>query len=325
MAGKVGNFSSWLSDSSGVYRGGGFLHAAAVSESAAYLKSRAAMVERALRDCLPSAATKPATLHGAMRYCLLGGGKRLRPILCLAAAEACGGNARAALPSACAIECVHTYSLVHDDLPCMDDDDLRRGRPTAHKVYGEGIAVLAGDALLTLAFELLADMPPRQRHGPGDFTRELALAAGSRALVAGQVADLEAEQNPAARTLREIRFIHRGKTAAMIACSLVLGGMAANATPARIKILRESGVQLGLAFQIVDDILDVTRSTEELGKSAGKDTKAGKATYPAAIGIEASRKAAAQATRAAITRLGKLPGGGGMLPHLAKRMLSRGR
>ena len=265
------------------------------------VKSRLAslhkQVDRALDRWLPSEKTKPTTLHRAMRYAVFAGGKRLRPILCLAAAEVCGGKTSNALPAACAVECIHTYSLVHDDLPCMDDDDLRRGRPTTHKVFGEAVAVLAGDALLTVAFEILAASRKTKRHSSGDLVAELAKAAGSLFLVGGQVADMEAENRPS--NPKELVFIHRGKTAAIIASSLRLGAMSANATPAHVKALGQFGENLGLAFQIVDDILDITQTSEQLGKSAGKDAAAGKATYPAVLGLEKSRREAARLTKAA--------------------------
>jgi len=254
-------------------------------------------VDQALDRWLPEEKTKPKTLHAAMRYSIFAGGKRLRPVLCLAAAEACGGRISAAMPSACAIECIHTYSLVHDDLPCMDDDDLRRGRPTTHKVFGDGVAVLTGDALLTIAFEILARTKPTARYGVADFLREISHAAGSLKLIGGQVADIEAENQKVGPA--GLEFIHLGKTAAMISASLRLGAMAANATPAECRALGSFGTHLGLAFQIVDDILDITQTSERLGKSAGKDVAAGKATYPAVFGLEKSRKEAARHTRLA--------------------------
>ena len=267
----------------------------------AYLKKQSKRVDDALDGFLPKAATKPATIHRAMRYSLFAGGKRMRPVLCLAAAEACGGALEAAIPAACAVECVHTYSLVHDDLPCMDDDDLRRGRPTSHKVFGEGIAVLAGDALLTQAFEILASARPAARHSVSAMIHELAVAAGSLKLVAGQVADLEGEGRKATRA--QLRFIHECKTAAMIEASLRLGAMSANATPAKLAALTAFGRNLGLAFQVVDDVLDVTQTSEKLGKSAGKDEAAEKATYPSVIGLEASKREARRLTAAALSAL----------------------
>jgi len=278
-------------------------------------------VDRALDRWLPSEKTRPVTLHRAMRYGIFAGGKRLRPVLCLAAAEACGGTYRPALPSACAVECIHTYSLIHDDLPCMDDDDLRRGRPTTHKVFGEAIAVLAGDALMTIAFEILAQTKPTERYGLQDFFLELATSAGSSLLVGGQVADMEAENR--STTPRDLLFIHRGKTAAMIAASLRLGAMSANAAPAQVKALGKFGEHLGLAFQIVDDILDITQSTGQLGKSAGKDAASGKATYPALFGLEKSRREAARLTNAALKALQPLGAKGDFLRGFASDLLER--
>ncbi len=266
-------------------------------EMESYLRDRIQRVDTALDGYLPAARTKPATIHEAMRYSLFAGGKRLRPILTLAAAEACNGGIDPALPAACAVECVHTYSLVHDDLPCMDDDDFRRGRPTAHKVYGDGLAVLAGDALLTVAFEILTHTTPTPRYSTADQFRELTVAAGSRQLIAGQVADLEGEGQDS--TKADLRFIHERKTAAMIEVSLRLGAMSANATPAKLAALTTFGKSLGLAFQVIDDILDVTQTSERLGKSAGKDLASGKTTYPSVIGLDASRKEAHRLTRAA--------------------------
>ncbi len=232
-----------------------------------------------------------------MRYSLFAGGKRLRPILCLAAAEACGGKTRDALPFAAAMECIHTYSLVHDDLPGMDNDDLRRGRPTCHKVFGDGIAVLTGDALLTIAFEIVTRAKTPRRYPMNEIVREIAVASGSRKLIAGQVADLEGEGQIANREL--VRYIHENKTAAILTTSLRLGAFSANASAPKLKAITAFGRSLGLAFQVIDDILDVTQSTEKLGKSAGKDVAAKKATYPAVIGLEKSRAEAKRLTNAA--------------------------
>jgi geranylgeranyl diphosphate synthase, type II len=271
-----------------------------------YLKQRSALVDKALGRFLPKATVKPATIHKAMRYSLFAGGKRLRPILALAAAEACGGSLDAALPHACAVECIHTYSLIHDDLPCMDDDDLRRGRPTNHKVFGEGIAVLAGDALLTIAFEILSHASPTRRYDMTTLIRELSNASGSLWLIAGQVLDLEGEGKPTSP--RDLKFIHQSKTAALLTASIRLGAMSANAPEAKLQALTDFGQALGLAFQIIDDILDVTQTSEKLGKSAGKDVAAQKATYPAVFGLDRSRAEAhrlTQAARAAVKPLGK--------------------
>ena len=263
----------------------------------AYLRSRRKEIDRALDYYLPKTNVKPATLHKAMRYSLFAGGKRLRPILCLAAAEACRGRVSNALPLACALECIHTYSLVHDDLPSMDNDDYRRGRPTCHKVFGDGIAVLAGDALLTIAFEIVSRSKPAPRYDMSILLREIAVAAGSQKLIAGQVADLEAEGRKVKRD--QLRFIHENKTAAILKSSVRLGAMSANADAKNLRAVTQFGHGLGLAFQVIDDILDVTQSSEILGKSAGKDIAAKKATYPAVIGLEKSRAEARRLTRQA--------------------------
>ena len=262
-----------------------------------YLRTRQKVIDRALDRYLPKTSTKPVTLHKAMRYSLFAGGKRLRPILCLAAAEACRGNIDNALPLACAFECIHTYSLVHDDLPSMDNDDFRRGRPTCHKVFGDGIAVLAGDALLTIAFEIVSNAKPTPRYDISILLREIAVAAGSKRLIAGQVADLEAEGKRVKRD--QLRFIHENKTAAILKSSVRLGAMSANADARRLSAITQFGKRLGLAFQVIDDILDVTQTSEILGKSAGKDVAAKKATYPAVIGLEKSRAEARRLTRQA--------------------------
>ncbi len=288
-----------------------------------YLDARRRLVDEALDRYLPRARTRPATLHEAMRYSLFAGGKRLRPILCLAAAEACGGSDDAALPAAAAVECIHTYSLVHDDLPCMDDDDLRRGRPTCHVKYGEGIAVLTGDALLTIAFEILAQAPPSPRYGVGDYVGELALASGSRHLIGGQVLDLEGEGGDVATTPAQLRYIHESKTAALLAASVRLGAMSANATPARLEALTDYGRSLGLAFQIIDDILDVTSTSEKLGKSVGKDEASAKSTYPALFGLEKSRKEAGRLTKRAHDALKPFGKKGAPLHEIADYLLVR--
>ena len=262
-----------------------------------YLIARQKLIDRALDRYLPRANTKPVTLHKAMRYSLFAGGKRLRPILCLAAAEACRGNIDDALPLACALECIHTYSLVHDDLPSMDNDDFRRGRPTCHKVFGDGIAVLAGDALLTVAFEIVSKAKPTLSYDISTLLREIAVAAGSQKLIAGQVADLEAEGKKVKRD--QLQFIHENKTAAILRSSVRLGAMSANADARKLSAITRFGQRLGLAFQIIDDILDVTQTSEILGKSAGKDVVARKATYPAVIGLEKSRDQARRLTRQA--------------------------
>jgi len=286
-----------------------------------YLVARQQEVDRALDRFLPKATVAPATIHKAMRYSLFAGGKRLRPILCLAAAEACGGKTTAALPHACAVECIHTYSLIHDDLPSMDNDDLRRGRPTCHKVFGDGIAILAGDALLTIAFEIAAQAKPVSRYELRDILREIAEAAGSRKLIAGQVADLEAEGRRLTRA--QVRSIHENKTAALLTTSVRLGAMSANATAKQLASITAFGRALGLAFQVIDDILDVTQTSEKLGKSAGKDVAAEKATYPAVIGLEKSRAEARRLTRQAHSALESLGKNATVLRALADYLLAR--
>lgn len=286
-----------------------------------YLAERSAAVDRALDRFLPKATAKPATIHKAMRYSLFAGGKRLRPVLCLAAAEACGGELEPAFPAACAVECLHTYSLIHDDLPCMDNDDFRRGRPTSHKVFGEGIAVLAGDALLTQAFEILTASEGTPRYSTAALVRELAVASGSRQLIAGQVADLEGEGKKA--TLRELRFIHEAKTAALLTASIRLGGMSANATAGKLEALTAFGKNLGLAFQVIDDILDVTQTSEKLGKSAGKDVAAQKSTYPALLGLEKSRQEARRLTEASLSALKLFGKEGDTLRAIGEYLLQR--
>ena len=288
-----------------------------------YLASRTEAVNRALDRLLPAATVKPATIHGAMRYSLFAGGKRIRPALCLAAASACGGDEAQALPLACAVECIHTYSLVHDDLPAMDDDDYRRGKLTNHKVFGEGIAVLAGDALLTQAFEIAARCQGWPRYAHQTLILELARAAGSLQLIAGQVADLEGEGKRI--SAQQLRYIHERKTSALLCCSVRLGGMSANCTPAQLKALTDFGYNVGLAFQVIDDILDVTQTSEQLGKTAGKDTQAQKATYPSILGLERSRKIAGQLTQRAFNSLKGFKGKAVALEALAEFLLRRDR
>ncbi len=286
-----------------------------------YLANRAAEVDAALDAFLPKAKERPGTIHAAMRYSVFAGGKRLRPVLCLAAAEACGGEISDALAPACAVELMHTYSLVHDDLPAMDDDDLRRGRPTCHKVYGEGMAVLCGDALLTESFIVLAKTPAAKRYGAREYITELAETGGSRKLIGGQVMDLEGEGKKL--TKRDLVRIHEAKTAALLTTSLRLGGMTANASTAKLEALTKFGRALGLAFQVIDDILDVTQSTEVLGKTAGKDAAVEKSTYPSILGLDASRKEAARLTKAAMDALKPFGKKGVRLREIAAHLLQR--
>jgi geranylgeranyl diphosphate synthase type II len=288
-----------------------------------FLASSTASVNTALDKFLPSETTKPSTIHKAMRYSLFAGGKRMRPAVCLAAAAACGGRETDAMPLACAVECIHTYSLIHDDLPAMDNDDYRRGKLTNHKVFGEGIAVLAGDALLTQAFEIAAKCKGWPRYSHRVIVLEIARAAGSLQLIAGQVADLEGEGKNI--SVEELRYIHERKTSALLCCSVRLGGMSANCSPAQLKALTNFGYHVGLAFQVIDDILDVTQTSEQLGKTAGKDTKAQKATYPSIVGLEKSRKIAEQLTARAFASLKMFKGKARALEALAEFLLKRDR
>ena len=240
-------------------------------------------------------------LYEAMRYMVLGGGKKLRPALVLLASEACGGSADAAMPAACAVEMVHIYSLIHDDLPAMDNDDLRHGRPSCHKAFGEAMAILAGDTLLTEAFTLLAT-------GVEDaavcrpLVRELASAAGAEGMAGGQVADLAAERQ-GLRDERLLEEIHRRKTARLIEASVVMGAISARASERLERSLREYGTHLGLAFQVADDILDAVGETQVLGKTAGKDAAAGKLTFVSLFGLEAARRRASDEADAAVAAL----------------------
>ena len=286
----------------------------------AELKRHTTRVERGIDLHVPPPDTRPVRLHTAMRYSLEAGGKRLRPVLTLAAAELFGTLDDSALPAAIAIECIHTYSLIHDDLPCMDNDDLRRGRPTAHKAFDEATALLAGDALLTHAFAILTENYSGQLAAA--LVRELADAAGSRRLIGGQMEDLLAEKKSDA-TPGELEFIHLNKTAAMIEASLVMGGLVGGATQPQLTTLRTAGRHLGLAFQIIDDILDATADSATLGKTAGKDAKMGKTTYVKLHGIDESRRMAAKNTDAAITALGAFAGKDAFLRALTEGMATR--
>ncbi len=286
-----------------------------------FLERSTTSVNSALDRFLPSEKTQPATIHKAMRYSLFAGGKRMRPALVLAAAAACGGRESDAMPLACAVECIHTYSLVHDDLPAMDNDDYRRGKLTNHKVFGEGIAILAGDALLTQAFEIAAQAGNWPRYSCREIILEIAKASGSLELIAGQVADLEGEGKKTSAA--QLKYIHERKTSALLCCSARLGGMSANCSTAQLKALTDFGYHVGLAFQVIDDILDVTQTSEKLGKTAGKDTKAQKATYPSIVGLEKSRKIATELTAKAFAALKPLKGKAVALEALAEFLLKR--
>lgn len=286
-----------------------------------WLNLRTAEVDAALDRSLPKESKKPSTIHKAMRYSIFAGGKRMRPALVLAAAEACGRPNPDSYSLACAVECIHTYSLIHDDLPGMDNDDMRRGKPTNHKVFGEGMAILAGDALLTQAFEIAALCESNSRYSHRDLVLELARASGSLQLIAGQVADLEGEGKPTSRA--QLRYIHERKTSALLCCSVRLGGMSVGCKPQQLEALTDFGYHVGLAFQVIDDILDVTQSSEVLGKTAGKDVKAGKATYPAIVGLDESRRIAAALTRKAFAALKPFRGKATALEAIAEYLLKR--
>ena len=280
------------------------------------------LIEQGLDKHLPASTTRPARMHEAMRYAIEGGGKRLRPMLLLATAELFGADGDSALPAAVAIECVHTYSLVHDDLPCMDNDDLRRGRATTHKAFDEATALLTGDALLTHAFALLATAYAAQPALAHSLIQELAATAGSQHLIGGQMEDLLAEKNSNATT-DDLEFIHLNKTAAMIETSLVLGGLVGGADETHCATLRTVGRHLGLTFQIIDDILDATADTETLGKTAGKDAAIDKTTYVKLHGIDKAQQIAAQHTQSAIDSLQSLSGDTTFLIALTNAMTKR--
>jgi geranylgeranyl diphosphate synthase type II len=255
-----------------------------------YLKTNQKLVEAALEESLP--LTYPEKIYESMRYSLLAGGKRLRPILCLASCELVGGKAEVAVPTACALEMIHTMSLIHDDLPAMDNDDYRRGQLTNHKVYGEDIAILAGDGLLAYAFEYIADRTPAVP--PQRVLRtivHLARAVGAAGLVGGQVVDLESE-GKTDTTLETLTYIHTHKTGALLEACVTTGAILGGASESELARLSKYAHNIGLAFQIIDDILDITATQEELGKTAGKDLTAEKATYPKLMGLDASRQEA---------------------------------
>ena len=257
-----------------------------------YLAKRKEAIEVALDSALP--VIYPEKIYEAMRYSLLAGGKRVRPILCLASCELVGGTTSMAMPTACAMEMIHTMSLIHDDLPAMDNDDYRRGKLTNHKVYGDDIAILAGDALLTYAFEFIAtkteNVPPQQVL---QTIAHLARASGAAGLVGGQVVDVESEGKTDV-SLETLNYIHAHKTGALLEACVVCGAILASASEVDLQRLSRFAKNIGLAFQIIDDILDITATQEELGKTAGKDVQAGKVTYPSLWGIEESQRQASQ-------------------------------
>ena len=270
-----------------------------------YLKERCTLVDEALDRYLPPADELPQSIHKSMRYSVFAGGKRVRPILLLAACDAVGGDIGNAMPAACAMEMIHTYSLIHDDLPAMDDDDFRRGNPTNHKVFGEAIAILAGDALLTEAFILLSNpdyMGNKAAARLLPVVHEISRCAGSRGMVGGQVVDMESEGKPDI-DLATVQYIHTRKTGALIKASVKAGAILGGADGARLDAVTRYGEAIGLAFQIADDILDIEGTTEEIGKDAGSDEARGKATYPAVMGIVEAKRRAAELAEMALDAL----------------------
>ncbi len=289
-----------------------------------YLKERIRLVDSALDRYLPSADTLPTRLHEAMRYSVFAGGKRIRPILMLAACEAVGGEIKKVLPAACAIEMVHSYSLIHDDLPAMDDDDFRRGNPTSHKVYGEATAILAGDGLLTEAFILLSDKSIR-----GDISAEqsceviniLAKNSGSRGMVGGQVVDMEAEKSPV--DLPTLEYIHTHKTGALILAAIEIGALLGGASEQQRRALCQYGEAAGLAFQVADDILDIVADQSQLGKDVGSDQQRGKATYPALLGLNGARRHADELRERALAALAEFDSSAQPLREIANYIIDR--
>jgi len=289
-----------------------------------YLERRRRQVDKVLERWVSSEEEMPPQVHKAMRYSLFAGGKRLRPILTLSAAEAVGGKAAEVLPASCALELIHTYSLIHDDLPAMDDDDLRRGRPTSHKVFGEAVAILAGDALLTEAFRLMArpdlmkSVPSRRRLAAIHI---LALKAGSQGMIGGQVIDMASEGEEVKPETLE--YIHTHKTGALIGAAVAVGAVLGGGSPREIRALEEYGRRLGLAFQIMDDLLDVQGEETQMGKAVGKDRARGKATYPALFGIENSRRKAEGLVREAVAHLDPFNRRANPLREIARYILQR--
>jgi geranylgeranyl diphosphate synthase, type II len=286
-----------------------------------FFETDRAAVEAALDQILPQENTQPVSIHRAMRYSLAAGGKRVRPVLCIEAARMFSQDLEGAIRVASAIECIHTYSLIHDDLPALDNDDLRRGKPTSHKVFGEAIAILTGDALLTLAFQTLATAPIE----PARSVRVIAEIGGAAGtvdgMVGGQVADVEAGGKPVDK--RTIEYIHRSKTAALIRGSIVAGAIAGGASGEEVERLRRFGDYIGWAFQVVDDVLDVEESSETLGKTAGKDQAQAKATYPSLYGIEGSRAIAAELEKKALNELAFFGERASRLRELAAFLVAR--
>jgi geranylgeranyl diphosphate synthase type II len=282
-----------------------------------YLKKVAAATEQILQELLPNDSAYPESIHSLMRYSIFAGGKRIRPTLLMAAFEACGGTPgnRNALKAAAALEMFHTFSLIHDDLPCMDDDDFRRGRPTAHKAFNEALAVLGGDALCISAFEVLGSI------GNITLISEIASALGTNGMLGGQVVDIESEGKTVSREV--VEYIHKAKTAALIRASVRMGAVLADAAPDTLEKLARFGNLIGLAFQVVDDILDEESTTEQLGKDAGSDRERGKATFPAVCGMDESKRYARELIDRAWKEIEFLGENGELLHQLAEFIITR--
>jgi len=289
---------------------------------ALYIAESKKLVDACLERLLPSESGEPSTIHKAMRYSIFAGGKRVRPILVLASGESLSGNREVLLHLGAAIEMMHTYSLIHDDLPALDNDDLRRGVPTCHTVFGEAMAILAGDALMTRCYQVLTDLPEVTAVTKVRIIREVAMATGTvRGMIAGQVVDLESEGKPISPATLE--YIHDSKTGALLTASIRCGALASGAKEEELRALTGFGTDIGRAFQIVDDILDVTSSSEILGKTAGKDEKVKKATYPALYGLNASREKAEQLFTSAIESIRHFGKEADALRNIAQFVLSR--
>lgn len=286
-----------------------------------YIRGKSGLVEAELERLMPSDRIEPRRLHAAMRHSLFGAGKRLRPVLCIAAAEALGGRTEPAVTAGAAVEMLHTYTLIHDDLPAMDNDVLRRGRPTCHIAFDEATAILAGDALLTFSFEVLAGVTCAPPFSAVDLVRELAQYSGSRGVIGGQMADIEGEGREL--SIDQLIYIHTHKTGDLIRAAVRMGAMTAGASASRLDALTQYAEKIGLAFQVADDVLNATGTAEQLGKSAGTDAHAGKMTYVRAYGVEGARAKAHQLVAEAKTSLCGLPGKTVALEALADFMVQR--
>ncbi len=290
-----------------------------------YLKERCTIVDEALERHLPRESELPVSVHRSMRYSVFAGGKRIRPVLMLASCEAVGGTPDLALPAACAMEMIHTYSLIHDDLPAMDDDDFRRGRPTNHKVFGEAIAILAGDALLTEAFILMSSPEYAAKVGASRLLpviQEIGFCAGSRGMVGGQVVDMESEGQKDI-DLATVQYIHTHKTGALMKASVKAGAILGGAEGDALAAMTRYGEAIGLAFQIADDILDIEGTTEQIGKDAGSDQARGKATYPAVMGLADSKRRAQELVEIALESLAPFGEKAEPLREIARYIVSR--